>query len=138
MLDSEYDHNRLALALLGVFAASALLLTVAGIYGVVTQAVGRRLREVGIRIAVGARVEEIRWFLVRDTGRAVWIGTALGLMIVAVGGDVLGSLTPEWAGVDPLLVALAAVVIVTAGVASSYLPARRASRLDPVRVLRSE
>ncbi len=138
ILDSEYGLNRLALALLAVFAASALVLTVGGIYGVVTHAVGRRLREVGIRIAVGARVDQIRWFLVRDNGVAVWIGTAVGLVIVALSGDVLRSLTPEWSGVDPLLLAVAAVVIVAAGAASSYLPARRASKLDPLRILRSE
>lgn len=138
ILASEYDLNRLGMTLLAVFAAAALILAVAGIYGLVAHTVGQRLREIGIRIAVGASGAAVVRFIVGDYGRFVALGVTLGLAVVLALGNLLGALTPAWAGLDPRIVASSAIAITAAAVASAFLPARRAASGDPVQALKQE
>lgn len=138
MLASEYDLNRLGMTLLAVFAAAALILAVAGIHGVVAHTVGQRLREIGIRIAVGASGGTVVRLIVSDYGRFVAAGVALGLAVVLVLGNLLGALTPAWTGLDPRIIAGSAATIIAAAVASAFLPARRAASGDPVQALKQE
>ena len=138
MLRAEYDLNRLALGLLAVFAWAALVLSIAGVYGIVSHAVGRRTREIGIRIALGAERPGVRWLVVRDSGMAAAVGGLGGVGLVLVLADALTVLTPAWTGVAPGPLAFAVLVVGGAALASAYLPARRASSVDPIRILSAE
>ena len=127
--------TRLALWLLGVFAMVALALAAIGIYGVTSYVVRQRTREIGTRLALGARPGDIRWLIVRGAGVLGMIGVALGLGAGLLAARSLTSILygiPIW---DPRTVAAVAVALVTTAVVASYLPARRASRTDPARTL---
>jgi predicted permease len=127
------------LALLGTFfGALALILACIGVYGVMAYRVARRTREIGIRIAIGARQQSVVWLMVRETLLLVTIGAALGTLasLVAnryIAGQLFG-VTPR----DPVAIAVALSVLVSVTVVAGYLPARQASRIDPVRALRAE
>jgi putative ABC transport system permease protein len=129
---------RLMTLLFGVFAGSALLLAAIGIYGVMASAVGARSREIGVRIALGAEPRSVRALFVRRALALVALGALIGTAGALVTARALASLLYEVAPADPAaigaVVALLALVSLTAG----YLPARRASRVDPMQVLRRD
>ena len=124
--------------LFGAFAAVAILLAAAGIYGVIAFAVSRRTRELGIRMALGARPGQVILSLVGNGMKLVALGAALGLAaaLPAAGlmGGMLFGVSPRDAATYVAVVSLVAAV----GLAAVYLPARRASRVDPVQALRAE
>ena len=123
---------------LTAFAALALLLAAVGIYAVVAFAVSERTREIGVRVALGAKSGEVRWLVVRQALVPVAIGGVLGIAASLAVGRALSSLLFDVAPADPAT--LLGVILVFAAVAmlASYLPARRATRLDPLRALRAE
>jgi predicted permease len=131
-------RERMLALLATFFAALALTLACIGLYGVTAYRVTRRTREIGIRIAVGARPESVVWMMAREALLLVTTGAALGtLTSLAANRYIAGQLfgvTPR----DPvaILVALSLLGIVT--MVAGYIPARRASRIDPVRALRAE
>jgi putative ABC transport system permease protein len=129
---------RFVLTLMSVLAGVALLLAAVGIYGVMAYVVSMRTQEIGVRMALGARVGEIRWGVLRDAFVLVGLGAAIGLMAsVALGGWLRSQLFGVMPG-DPLtLAAVTASLAVVAGIAA-YIPARRASRVSPMRALRYE
>jgi predicted permease len=127
--------TRLTLWLLGVFAAIALLLAGVGIYGVLSHAVRLRTREIGTRLALGARPLDILWLVMR------W-GTALAIAGVVIGGvaglaaaQSLKSMLYGVTTTDPRVLAGAAALLIVTALAASVIPARRASRTDPARTL---
>jgi ABC-type antimicrobial peptide transport system permease subunit len=132
------QDRRFSLILLGVFAMLALVLSVVGIYGVTAYTVARRTREVGIRMALGARRSEVLALLLRQVSSPVLAGLGLGLIaslgLTRVLASMLFGVTPT----DPAT--FAAVVVMLSGVAAvaCYIPARRAMRVDPTVALRSE
>jgi predicted permease len=137
-LDREYAIERTTTVLFGGFALIALVLAAVGLYAVVAHATGRRTREIGIRVAVGATRRDIL-ALVLGNG---WLAAGLGLLVgLALSAGVNQLLTSQLAGVsptDPLALVVASVVlIVTAGV-GGWLPAHRATRVDPVVALKPE
>jgi predicted permease len=138
ILRSEYDLNRLGMALLALFAGAALVLAIAGIYGVVSHQVAQRLREMGIRIALGAKPADVLRLIVGESGRFAAIGVVGGLMVVGTVGHLLGALTPGWTGVSRGVVAAVAIAVATVAVGAAYLPARRAASADPLETLRQE
>jgi predicted permease len=138
MLASEYDLNRLGMALLAIFAAASLLLAAAGIYGIVAHSVGQRLREMGIRIALGARAADVLRHVVGECASFAGLGLAVGLILVAALGNVLEALTPVWAGVAPREVATSAIIVAIVALAAAYVPARRAASADPLDTLRQQ
>jgi ABC-type antimicrobial peptide transport system permease subunit len=124
--------------LLGLFAALALLLAAVGIYGVVAYSVTARAREVGIRIALGARAGDVLRLVLLDGLPLVAAGLAVGLVAAWAAVRVLRSQLYEVSASDPLI--FAGVTALMAGVAllASFVPARRATKVDPVNVLRAE
>ena len=130
--------QRFQLLLIGTFAAMAVILAALGVYGVMAYLVTRRTREIGIRMAIGARPEQVRGQILRES---------LALAATAVAAGVAGAwgltryLTAMLYGVTPLdgvTFSAAALVLVAVAMAASLLPARKASRVDPVVALREE
>jgi predicted permease len=121
-----------------LFAGLALALAVLGVYGVVSYAVARRTREVGIRLAVGAQPHALVRLLMREGVGLVTAGIVLGLMLGFGSAQVLGSLLYGVGAVDPLTFVGAPVLLMLVGALAAFLPARRASRVDPASVLRPE
>jgi ABC-type antimicrobial peptide transport system permease subunit len=131
-------QRRLWGVLLSAFAASALLLGGLGLYGVMSQAVGQRTRELGVRIALGAGSRDVLALVLGEGMRLALAGTALGLLGALGLSRLLASLLFGVSGSDaPTLVGAAAVLALSALLAS-LLPALRASRVDPAVCLRSE
>jgi len=121
-----------------LFAVLAIVVSAAGLYGLVAQSVARRTREVGIRLAVGARRSDLMRLFVADTMGLVLIGIGVGVPL-AVGtarqfGAILYGLAPS----DPITLGLAATALATVAMIAVILPARRATRLDPVAALRAD
>jgi ABC-type antimicrobial peptide transport system permease subunit len=131
-------RERMLALLATFFAALALILACIGLYGVMAYGVARRTREIGIRIAVGARQRSVVWMMVRETLLLVTLGAALGtLASLAVNRYIAGQLfgvTPR----DPVAIVVALSVLGIVTMVAGYLPARQASRIDPVRALRAE
>ena len=130
--------TRLATRLLGGFAAIALLLAAVGVYGVMSYRVRRRTRELGTRLALGATPREITSLVLRQAAGTVAIGLAAGTVAALVFARTLSSLLFDVAPWDPGILASAVALLAAVSFAASYLPARRAARVDPVAVLSSE
>jgi putative ABC transport system permease protein len=131
-------RQRFSSTVITVFAAGALLLTVVGVYGVIAVAVGQRRKEIGIRIALGAQDRQVAWLVLREGGRVIAAGVVLGLAGAVATSRALRALLYE-AGPAPVVVfAGAAAAIVLVSLAATYLPARRAARMNPTRTLREE
>jgi predicted permease len=131
-------RERMLALLATFFAALALILACIGLYGVMAYRVVRRTREIGIRIAIGARQQSVIWMMVRETVMLVAIGATLGtLASLAANRYIAGQLfgvTPR----DPLAIAVALSLLGIVTMVAGYVPARQASRIDPVRALRAE
>jgi putative ABC transport system permease protein len=129
---------RFSLLLLGGFAALALALTAIGLYGTTAYGVVQRTREFGIRLALGADSREVLWGVLRRALVVVGIGIAAGLAGAVAFSRVMSSLLFEVSATDPgVFVAIAAMLLVVAA-AAGFIPARRATRVDPMVALRSE
>jgi predicted permease len=126
------------LVMLGIAGAMALLLGVAGIYGVIAYAVTQRTREIGIRMALGAQQEEVRRMFVGHGLRLAAIGVGCGLVAALALARLMSSLLYNVNPLDPVTYALVAVGLVGAATLASYVPARRATSVDPVEALRAE
>jgi len=123
---------------LAVAAGIALLLGIVGIYGVVSYAVGRRAKEIGIRMALGARASEVRRSVLAQGGRVTVLGLVVGLAGALALTRVMSSLLFGVSPTDPLTFATVPVVLLLVSLAATYVPARRASRVDPVQTLRGD
>jgi ABC-type antimicrobial peptide transport system permease subunit len=128
---------RFSAMLLATFAAIALLLAAAGIYGVMSYVVGQRRSEIGIRMALGAPAESIRRMMVAGGARLVLLGLAIGMPLALALSSVLSSLLFETSGRDPATLAGVIATLGVSAVAASYGPAWRASRIEPAESLRN-
>jgi predicted permease len=135
---TELVRERLLAALSTAFAAFALVLSCVGLYGVVSYDVSRNLRNLSIRMALGARRLDILGGVIRSALAISSIGIVAGVLATLAGTRVLASLLFGVTATDPLTVVAAAALLVFTTVVASYIPARRAARIDPALLLRSE
>jgi putative ABC transport system permease protein len=129
---------RLAGTLLGVFGGIGLLLATVGIYGVTAYSVSRRTREVGVRMALGARPRDVLALVVRQGMTPALIGLAAGVLIALAVTRLLRSLLYGVSPTDALTFVATALLLTGAALAACYVPARRASHVDPMTALRYE
>ncbi|HEX5047594.1 MAG TPA: ABC transporter permease, partial [Gammaproteobacteria bacterium] len=135
---STLGPQRTPLVLTIVFAAVAFVLAVIGVYGVLNWAVTQRGGEIGVRVALGARAEDIVRMILAQGGRLVAIGVAIGVAGAVALGLALAAQIRNVSAVDPLVIAAAVAGLAAAALIASWVPARRAARIDPMRALREE
>jgi predicted permease len=138
MLAEGIARPRLQALLLGGFALIALALTVVGLYGVLTCSVLTRTREIGVRVALGARRSDMVWMILREAGVLVALGVCAGVAGSLAGNRLLASMVPGAAIRQPALLSLACGVILVAAALAAFFPARRAASIDPMITLRGE
>jgi hypothetical protein len=141
-MQTVYNHSMartsFTLAMLAIAGTMALLLSIIGIYGVISYAVSQRTREMGIRLALGAQKKELIWMFVRSALGMTAIGVVIGVCAATVLTQVMRSLLFGISPLDPITYVTVPVVLVGAALTASYLPARRAANIDPIQALRSE
>jgi ABC-type antimicrobial peptide transport system permease subunit len=123
---------------LGVVAGLALLLGAIGLYGVLSYVVAERTREIGVRMALGATASAVRRMVVSQGARVVVLGAVIGVAVALASTRVLGSLLFGVKPVDPIVFAAMSAMMVVIGGLASYIPARRASSVNPIESLRSD
>ena len=138
IFDVTVTNQRIMLTLLSIFAGLALLLAAIGLYGVLSYIVGQRTREVGIRMALGATSASVRQLMLGQGLRLAAIGLGLGLLASLGLARLMGSMLYGVSPYDPLSLAAVSVVLVAIGLFSSWLPAHRATRVNPTEALRTE
>ena len=120
------------------FAILALVLAVAGVYGVKSFLVARRTREIGIRMALGASTGQVLWMILREGLQLTVFGLVAGVLLALVAGQLLRSMLFGVSAADPFSLGIALVVLTVASLAASYLPARRAAGIQPMTALHYE
>jgi len=129
---------RFAAALFGTFGVLAIVLASVGLYGVMSYTVGQRTREMGIRMALGAQRRDVLSIVLRQGLALVALGLAFGLVVSLLGARVLAVLLYDISSSDPLTFVGVSVLLVAVAFFACYLPARRATKVDPIRALRYE
>jgi len=138
IVEESVAPPRFRAMLLSLFGAAALILAVVGIYGVLSYSVGRRTRELGIRVALGAERRDVLRLVIGEGLALTGLGLAAGVVGAAVLTRFLASLLFGVGRFDPTTYAGVALALVATGVLACWVPARRATRVDPVTALRAE
>ena len=138
MIHDELVGERLMATLSGFFGVLAALLATVGLYGVMSYMVARRTNEIGIRMTLGAGRGEITRLILREAGVLLAVGLGVGLLLTLAGGRAVSSVLFGLKPYDPLTLAAAAALLAVVAAAASYLPARRATKVDPMTALRYE
>ncbi|MEO7143616.1 MAG: ABC transporter permease [Bryobacteraceae bacterium] len=136
VLDGSVAAQRFQTALIALFAIAALLLASIGIYGVVSEMVGRRTNEIGIRMALGATAFQIRWMVLRQGLAPVAAGLAMGLAGSLALGRAIHALLFGVKTTDPGIIGAVLLLLTLVAAAACYIPARRATRIEPIAALR--
>ena len=137
-LDRSLQSRNLLTGLVTLFGGASLLLASVGLYGVLSYAVAQRTKEIGIRMALGATGRNVRWLVLRHSLTIVLAGIWLGLPLAWLGTRVLASFLYGLTPTDPAAIVLAASLLILVALLACYLPARRATRVDPMIALRHE
>jgi predicted permease len=137
-LDGALSMDRFVATAISALGVSVVLLTAGGLFGVLLYAVNRRTREFGLRVALGARPRQIERLVMGESLRMAAIGVPIGLAALAAAAQFAGSMLLGVTPLDPLAYVLSAVAVVGLALAAAWLPARRATRVDPMQALRAE
>jgi predicted permease len=130
--------RRIMLTLLGLFAGTALVLACIGIYGVMTYTVAQRTREIGIRIALGAAASQVVTLVLQSGMKLVLIGLGIGVLGSIGAGRLIASQLYSVSSIDPVVLILVAVALLSVTLLACWLPARKATRVNPIEALRAE
>lgn len=137
-----YSHSMartsFTLAMLAIAGTMALILSLIGIYGVISYAVSQRTREIGIRLALGAQKSKLSWMFVRSALTMTAIGVVIGMCAATALMQLMRSLLFGISPLDPMTYLIVPLVLATAALLAGYLPARRAANIDPIQTLRAE
>ena len=141
-MDQQMDESlfieRMVAALSVTFGALATLLAAIGLYGVMSYSVARRTREIGVRMALGAERSSVLWLVLREVSLLVCAGIFVGIPVSLALGRFVQSQLFELSAMDPVAVGVATVLLAAVALVAGYLPARRATRVDPILALRYE
>ena len=137
IVSGSLERRRFVLMLLGTFAALALLLSVVGLYGVIAYSVGQRTHEFGIRMALGAQRHQLQLMVLRQSVWILAVGLTVGVAGALTGTRLIRSLLFGISPADPLILSLMAAILLVVALIASYVPARRAAKVDPVVALRN-
>jgi putative ABC transport system permease protein len=131
-------QQRMAASLIGLFGALALVLAAIGLYGVIANSVAQRTRELGIRMALGADSRDVLGLIVAQGLKLAITGVGLGLGAALVLTQLMTSLLYGVSATDPVTFIVASVTLIVVAMLASYIPARKATRVDPMIALRHE
>jgi len=137
LADSTSDR-RLNMLLFALLGSLALVLATLGVYGVVACSVTQRTHEIGVRMAIGAKPADVVRMMLNEGGRLAFAGVALGSVVALAGARLIRGLLFEVSATDPLTFAGVAAGLLGVALLASYIPARRATRVDPMVALRGE
>jgi ABC-type antimicrobial peptide transport system permease subunit len=137
-VSNQISHEELISTLTAIFAGLALLLAAIGLYGVMSYNVARRTNEIGIRLALGAQGTAVVGMILRESLLLLLIGTCVGLPLSLLAATLVKAQMFGVRPVDPLTFATALAVVAGTTLVASWIPARRAARVDPVSALRCE
>jgi ABC-type antimicrobial peptide transport system permease subunit len=135
-LNDSMARSRFSAALLSLFAALALVLAVVGTYGVLSYGVTQRRKEIGIRMALGARPGVVLRMVLREAGGVVAVGLAAGLLGAFALTRLMRGLLYEVNAIDPAIYTIVAMLLAAAAIVASVIPARQAASVDPVSTIR--
>jgi len=138
VMSVSLTRRRFSMLLLGSFAGVALLLATLGTYGVIAHSVARRTQEIGIRMALGARPIDVLRLVLGQGARLALLGAALGVASALALTRLMASLLFGISPTDPATFVLTALLLPAVAVLASFVPARRATRVDPMIALRAE
>ncbi|HEU0179900.1 MAG TPA: ABC transporter permease [Blastocatellia bacterium] len=138
LLAESYAPRRFQAWLFGIFGALALVIATVGIYGVISYAVSQRTHEIGIRMALGAQASDVLRMVVWRGMSLTLVGVAIGLAVALALTRVIKSLLFNMSATDPVTFALVALLLVVIAMIASYIPARRATKVDPLIALKRE
>src|SRR5262249_6695968 len=138
MIDQSILRDRLMATLSGFFGGLALLLASIGLYGILSYGVASRTNEIGIRMALGARSRDVLVLILREASMLVIVGLIVGLPAIFATTRFAGTLLFDLTPTDPMSLIAAAILLVVVALAASYIPARRATKVDPLVALRYE
>jgi predicted permease len=138
IVEDSYGSQRLAAHLLEIFGGAALVLCMAGLYGLLAYVVSQRTRELGVRIALGADRGDLLWMVIRQAGVMLLAGVAVGMGLTLASGKLVSGFLYGVSAHDGWTLVAAPVLLLAVGLVAAYLPARRAASVDPMEALRSE
>jgi len=138
VVERSMSQERLTMVLLSVFAAVALLLATVGVYGVLSYSVTTRMREIGIRMALGSNRTGVILTVLRQAAVLAGLGTAIGIAIALLLGRVLNTLLFQVTPTDVVSFAAASITLLIVALVAAFFPARRAASVEPLSVLRAE
>jgi predicted permease len=138
LVSASVVRHRFSMSVMSGFAALALVLCASGIYGIISFTTMQRTREIGVRMALGADATTIRRMVLREGSAIIAIGLAFGVVGALVGSRFLKTLLFEVRPGDPLTIGVVGLLLALVGIGACYVPARRATRVDPLTALRTD
>jgi predicted permease len=138
LLSLQLSQPRFAMVLLGAFAGLALILTVVGLYGVIMYSVSRRTREIGVRLALGAQRNAVLSMVLKDAAILVGLGMSIGIVATLASASVLRTMLYGTDARNPLVLTAVCLLVALTSLLAAYLPALRASAIEPMQALRME